>query len=45
MFILWLLQPPKAAIVTLSIEPEVPKEAPPEWEFMAEPPSISGQEL
>ena len=37
--------PPKAPPVAMVTEPEIPKEAPPDYEFMAEPPSISAIEL
>ncbi len=36
---------PRAAPVAMVIEPEPPKEPPPEWEFTTEPPSISALEL
>jgi len=40
-----LKAPPKPPPIVMVIEPEVPKEPPPEWEFLAEPPSISAVEL
>ena len=32
-------------VVTMVTEPELPKEPPPEWEFMIDPPSISRRHL
>ena len=32
-------------VVTMVTEPEIPKEPPPEWEFMIDPPSISRRHL
>lgn len=43
--ILFPQAPPKPPPVAMTIEPEVPKEPPPEWEFMADPPTISAIEL
>ena len=34
-----------SSIQPLIAEPEIPKEAPPEWEYLVDPPSISGIEL
>ena len=31
--------------ITILTEPEIPKEPPPEWEFMIDPPSISRRHL
>ncbi|XP_019853715.1 PREDICTED: splicing factor 3A subunit 1-like [Amphimedon queenslandica] len=36
---------PTVQPVTIVTEPEIPKEPPPEWEFMAEPPAISRRHL
>lgn len=36
---------PPVQPVTIVTEPEIPKEPPPEWEFMAEPPAISRRHL
>ena len=37
--------PPKQAPVNMVLESEVPRDQPPEFEFIAEPPSISAMEL
>ena len=39
------IKPPVSAPQVTIIEPEIPKEAPPEYEFLADPPSISSLDL